>query len=167
MVARNTEQTHAAYGGMIAGIVGGVAIAVFMLVMAYSRGGDLWMVFKGAGYPFLGDRALQPGFDALAIAVGTLSHFAVSITWGVLFGLLFFGLSSAATLVAGLLWGVVVWLGMFYVILPLIGAGFMARGMPVSLAVTEHLMFGIAMGVGFLPFQRMRTLTDVAAARSP
>ena len=59
-----------------------------------------------------------------------------------------------ATVLAGALWGIVVWLAMFYVVLPVAGAGVVARGAPIGGAVTGHLIFGLALGIGFLPFQR-------------
>jgi hypothetical protein len=78
----------------------------------------------------------------------------VSIAWGAAFGLLFFGLSKATTMIAGLLWGFVVWIVMYYMLLPLLGLGDMARGAPLSLAIVEHLLFGIVLGAAFLPYQR-------------
>jgi hypothetical protein len=143
-------------GGVVAGIVGGVVIAALLLALALAEGRDPWMVLKGAGAPFLGARAMQPGLDVAAVAVGALCHFAVSIVWGVLFGLVFFGLSKAATLVAGVFWGVVVWLGMYYVVLPLVGLSEVTRTTPIVTAVVTHLAFGLGVALGFLPFQLPR-----------
>src|SRR5206468_1344331 len=108
---------------------------------------------KGAGAPFLGERAMQPGFDGAAVLVGVVSHFAVSIVWGALFALLFYGLSRAATVAAGFLWGFVVWIGMFYVVLPIVGLGDMPSHIPVANAIIEHVIFGIVVALAFLPFQ--------------
>ena len=33
-------------------------------IATLSNGGDAWMALKGAGAPFLGARAMAPGFDA-------------------------------------------------------------------------------------------------------
>jgi hypothetical protein len=140
-------------GGATAGIVGGFVISLFMLASSVAGGRDPWMSMKGAGAPFMGERAMQPGFDASAVIVGVLSHFAVSIGWGILFGLLFFGLSKALTLAAGVFWGFVVWLVMFYVVLPILGLGEMARSAPVAGAIVEHVLFGIATAAAFLPYQ--------------
>lgn len=149
-----SRRGHAISGGIVAGLIGGIAISVFMLVAAITRGQDVWGVMKLAGAPFLGQRSLLPGFDLGAILVGIACHLAVSVVWGVLFAALFFGQSRSTTVIAGLFWGLVVWLGMFYLVLPIAGLMDVAAGVPVGMAVLEHLVFGLAVGVGFLPFQR-------------
>jgi hypothetical protein len=146
--------SSAATGGLIGGIVGGIAVSLVMLAGALGQKHDVWQPLKGASVPFLGDRAMAPGFDMTAVVVGVLSHFAVSIVWGILFGLLFYGLSKGATILAGAVWGIVVWLGMYYVLLPLIGLGKMAAGAPLGFAIIGHVIFGLAVAIGFLPWQR-------------
>ncbi|MDB4953042.1 MAG: hypothetical protein JWO36_611 [Myxococcales bacterium] len=147
---------HSALGGIVAGMIGGIAIALFLIIGNLASGRSVWQGLKGAGTPFLHERAAQPGFDLVAVVVGVLSHFAVSIVWGVLFALVFYGLSRGATMVAGVFWGIVVWLGMFYVVLPLVGMGQVAQTVPVGVAVFEHVLFGVALALGFLPFQEPR-----------
>jgi hypothetical protein len=145
--------------------VGGVAIAIVMLGLALVGGQDPWMALKGAGAPFLGERAMQPGFDGLAVALGVICHMAVSAVWGVGFGVLFYGLSRPATVGAGALWGLVSWLVMFYVVLPLVGLGDMAASAPLAPVIVEHIAFGLAVAVGFLPYQR-RIPHEIARPRS-
>jgi hypothetical protein len=152
----NPRPGHALGGGVVAGIVGGAVIALAMLLAALLKQQDIWLGLKGAAVPFLGDRALQPGFDPGAVAVGVASHFAVSIVWGVMFAAIFFGLSRGATIMAGAIWGLIAWFVMSYVVLPLAGLEQMARQTPVGTAILSHLMFGLTVGVGFLPFQRTR-----------
>lgn len=157
MVARTSgEARHALKGGVVAGIIGGVAMSVFMMAMNVFKGQDIWMGAKMPALPLLGERAMEPGFDAWPVLLGMMSHFGVSIGWGVLFALLVFGLARGATVAAGALWGVVVWLGMFYVVLPIVGAGAVVKMMPVGIAIFEHVLFGLAVGIGFLRFQRAR-----------
>jgi hypothetical protein len=151
---RREEMSHAAKGGIIAGLAAGVVSTLIGLIATLSNGGDAWMALKGAGAPFLGARAMAPGFDAGAVLVGLLCHYLVSAGWGLLFGLLFYGFSRAATLGLGALWGIVVWLGMYYVVLPLVGLGEMARSVPVGMAIVSHVIFGLALAAAFLPFQR-------------
>jgi hypothetical protein len=113
----------------------------------------VWSGMKFAALPFLGERVMQPGFELGPVLLGVLCHFAVSVGWGILFGLIFYGVAKGATVAWGALWGVVVWLGMFYVVLPIVGAGQVAKMMPVPLALFEHVLFGLAVGLGFLPYQ--------------
>ncbi len=149
-----TDRDRAVFGGVVAGFVGGLGLSVFMAATTAAKGGDVWQAMKGAGAPFLREAAMRPGFDAGPVTVGLLSHFAVSIGWGILFGALFYGLPRAATLLAGVLWGIVVWVAMFYVVLPVFGLGEMVAQVPVSAAILEHVLFGVLVAVGFLPFQR-------------
>jgi hypothetical protein len=122
-----------------------------MMAMNLINGQDVWAGVKFAGLPFLGEAAMRPGFEAWPVLVGALRHFAVSAVWGALFGWLVFGRSRLATIALGAAWGIVVWLGMYYLVLPLVGAGWVAQMVPVSMAIFEHVLFGLA--VAFLPFQ--------------
>ena len=138
-------------------MVGGLALAVVLVAMRLASGMDIWPVFKGAGTPFLGAaRTMAPGFDLYAILVGTLCHFLVSIAWALPFAKFIDGQSKAVTMVAGALWGLVVWFGMYYLVLPAVGMGTMARSAPVGPAILEHVIFGLAVAFGFLPFLRTR-----------
>lgn len=161
------DRRHALGGGMVAGVLGGIAIAVVLVVGALAKGQDIWPAFKGAAAPFLGERATTPGFDGPAVLLGILCHFAVSIGWGVLFAAIFFGLSRGATIAVGALWGIVVWLGMYYVLLPLVGQSQMARNEPVAMAIVSHVIFGLAVAIGFLPFQRTRPHTAPPSRHIP
>jgi hypothetical protein len=156
MTRTNPRPGHVLGGGIVAGIVGGAVIALVMLLATLVKQQDIWPGLKGAAAPFLGERALQPGFDPGAVALGVACHFAVSIVWGILFAALFSGLSRGATIVAGAIWGLIAWFGMSYVVLPLAGLEQMARQAPAGTAILSHLMFGLAVGIGFLPFQRTR-----------
>jgi hypothetical protein len=154
------------HGGVIAGFAAGLALAVYLAVTSYIGGQGVWRVTKAAAYPLIGRRALAPGFSAGPVLLGLVCHFAVSVLWGVLFAALFFGLSQRATVIAGAIWGLVAWLAMYYVVLPLVGAGMLNKG-PVVPAILAHLLFGLALGICFLPFQRQRAVTPRVRRREP
>src|SRR5688572_24748848 len=107
MVQNSTQAAHAMKGGLIAGIVAGLALATFMTTVNVISGHDVWATMKFAALPFVAARALAPGFDPLAIVLGVSLHMAVSISWGLLFALLFFGASRVTTVFAGAAWGLV------------------------------------------------------------
>ncbi len=164
------DRSRALKGGVVAGLVGGVAVAAYLALQALLQGGPLAAVFKGAALPFFSpERVGSAAWDPAPLALGLLSHFGVSIVWGVLFGLLFYGLSRAGTLVAGLFWGLVVWIGMFYVVLPLVGGYGVTQATPVWSAALMHLVFGLFTALGFLPFQRKvpRRAQPLSRGRTP
>lgn len=148
------ELARVSGGGIVAGIVAGLFVVVMLLVSMALKGQNLWPAFKGASTPFFHERAMQPGFDAGPVLAGAFFHFLISAGWGWLFSIICYGLSRPATLLAGALWGIVVWLGMYYVLLPLVHLQSMARSVPVGMAIIEHVLFGLVLAAAFLPFQR-------------
>jgi hypothetical protein len=148
------ELARVSGGGIVAGLAAGLFVVAVMLVSMAFKGQNLWPAFKGASAPFFHERAMQPGFDAGPVLAGTFFHFLISAGWGWLFAAVCFGLSRSATILAGALWGIVVWLGMYYVLLPLVRLGSMARSVPVGMAIIEHVLFGLVLAAAFLPFQR-------------
>jgi len=150
-------------GGVVAGIVGGIVIAFWTASVGRALGDDVWVAAKTAAYPILGLRVLLPGFDGTAVLLGVVCHFAVSLVWGVLFAAVALGLSRRATVWAGALWGLLVWIGMFYVMLPLTGVGIIPYTTPIARAIVEYLVFGLAVGVAFAPYQRPQTTLAFAS----
>ncbi|MBI2893644.1 MAG: hypothetical protein HYY06_08835 [Deltaproteobacteria bacterium] len=148
------ELVPAVGGGLVAGVAGGAVMGILMMFLRALAQRDIWTWLKLAAIPLLGDRATRPGLDPGAVLVGAAVHFAISATWGLVFGILFHGLTRGVTVIAGAVWGITVWLVMFYLVLPVAGAGQVVRTMPVALALFEHLAFGLSVGAGFLPFQR-------------
>jgi hypothetical protein len=142
----------------MAGLCAGLALSAFIMIVDLVRGRNLWVGLKLAAYPFLRDRVMAPGFDFQAVLQGVISHLAVSMAWGVLFGLIAYGMSRSATVWFGLIWGIVVWIGISYFVLPLATASLITRGMPTVLVISQHLFFGLALGVSFLPHQRTVSL---------
>jgi len=146
--------------------VGGVVLSVTALSLNVAAGLDRWVTLKTAGLPFLGDRAVEPGPDTLAVVVGLATHFAISIGWGATFALLFYGVRPWLTLLSGGLWGLVVWLGMYGLVLPAIGLGVLPRQTPVASAVIQHVVFGLSLAGALLPFQKSAR-ADRAETRRP
>ncbi len=164
---------QAVTGGVVAGIGGAVALACVRLLLfvqlfwAVSRivgstrvyparvaRSGIWAALKLPAYPFVGERALEPGFDPNIVLLGVVNLLVVSIGWGVLFGLLALGLSRKATIAVGILWGMLFgWLA-YYVVLPQIGGGPLTEGPRLPFIFLVFVPYGLAMATTFLLWQR-------------
>lgn len=167
MDTATTGRGRGAMGGVVAGLIAGAVLAAFLMAMNAINGQDVWTAAKGAGAPFVGERAAQPGFDLGPVLIGAVCHLAVSAGWGLLFGLLCYGLSKRATIPMGALWGLVVWLAMYYAVLPIVGLAEVARSTPMGMAILSHLVFGVTLGIAFLRFQvekRIRRRVEIPAS---
>jgi hypothetical protein len=157
-VTSERKARQALWGGTVAGLMGGLVLTGFTSIVDLVRGRDLWTGLKMAAYPFLRDRVMAPGFDPEAVLKGVMCHLAVSLIWGVLFGLIAYGMSRSATVWFGLIWGIVAWIVTFYIVLPLATASLLTRGTPTLLAVGQHVLFGLTVGLTFLRYQRTISL---------
>lgn len=140
-------------GGLAAGVFAGAVLSVVMLIAAVAMGSDPWVSLKAASLPFLGEAAREPGFSLIPVLISTIAHFGVAVAWGLLFAALLYGASKAVTMMAGPFYGVLVFIAMFYAVLPALGLVEFARGTLNWLALIEHAIYGLALAIGFLPFQ--------------
>src|SRR5262245_29910894 len=101
MAAKGSEVPSAVRGGIVAGLIGGVALAVLLTALNLAAGRDIWLAFKGAAFPFIGPRAMAPGLDLPAVVLGTVAHLAIAAAWGLIFGLLVYGFSRLGTVAMG------------------------------------------------------------------
>ena len=150
MVKSPIETRRALTRGTIAGVTAGIFLTLMMTLMSAAGGKDIWYGIKGAAAPFFGDRAMQPGFDVLPVVIGLVSHLVISAGWGALFATFIEGANRAITMIAGVLWGFVVWIGMYYFVLPMVGLSSMQNDAPVGRAIAFHLIFSIALTAAYL-----------------
>lgn len=148
-----TDAKYAAMEGVVAGIAAGAVLTLMMTFVSAVAGQDIWYGMKGAAAPFLGADAMGPGFAFIPVMLGLAAHFLVSILWGLGFGLIAYHLDQKTTLIAGGLYGLVVWLGMFYVVLPLVGMSEMTREAPVLKSIVYHVFFGLSLAVAYLALE--------------
>jgi hypothetical protein len=154
MVKSSIDARRAAAGGAFAGLTAGLFLTLLMTVMSAAAGKDVWYGIKGAAAPFLGERAMVPGFDMPAVALGLFCHLLVSVLWAIPFALIVHRMSRAATMLLGVAWAFVVWIGMYYVVLPLVGLASMQHDAPVGRAIMFHLFYSIAMTLSLMLYQR-------------
>jgi len=161
------ERKHAAKGGITAGVVGGLAIAAFMFATNLVMHQDFWVAFKLPAMPFIGERALEPGFAAGPLLIGFIVHMLISAAWGIIFGEIFYGFRPASTIALGVPFGLAVWVIMFYVVMPLAGMGRISRTAAIGPAIVEHVIFGVSVSLAYLPFQRLKTSTPKLGHQVP
>jgi hypothetical protein len=141
-------------GGIFAGVVGAAAMVAVVAVISVLHDHDVWASLKAAAAPLLGPRATQPGLDTFALLTAFVIHVAVAVGWGVLFAAFLDGQPRLTTALAGPVFGLIVWIAMFYLVLPIFGLGAMARHTPPVSSMIEHAFFGLGVAAGFMPFQR-------------
>lgn len=131
--------------GAIAGLIGGVVL--LGAIFAFSGGAyvSAWLGPQGAG-AWLRHGGREDGGRVL----GLLSHFLVAVPWGMIFGLVARGFKRDNAIAAGALFGLVVWITMYWVVLPLLGLSKLMIGQaPAGISILEHVLFGLTMGVVF------------------
>ena len=148
--------------GLLAGLVATAVVSVLMLINA--RVGvvtqpDTIQVLAELSGTYIGLGPSSAAGWTLHVLIGTL-------LWGSLFALLADVLPFRSYWLKGLIFGVLAWLLMMLVIMPMGGAGWFALEAGIGAAVTQlvlHLAYGLALGLvyGWLPHR------DVEGAHSP
>jgi hypothetical protein len=125
-------------GGLVAGACGAVALAAF-IVCVRLFGGEL------------------PIISGLSV----VGHLSVSLTLGILFGLWAHNFCRVGVLVGGLVFGSLVWFTMYFVVVPMLGMSELVPVKSFGASTLAHLIFGLALGSGFLPFRDGRETTEL------
>jgi hypothetical protein len=140
--------------GVGAGLIGGIVVAVWALLMSPILGTHPLHETRLAAASLLGDAALRSGNAPLALLVGGTCHLAVSIAWGMVFAFVCHRLPPIATLAAGAVFGVGVWLAMHRGLLPMLGLEWIIAGFSTARAITEHVVYGMGVALGLLAIRR-------------
>jgi len=141
----------AGLGGAIAGVGGGIAMAVVAAIISQGMGGDIWLESKQIAAVVYGPLAIaEPGFVFGPVVVGTLLHLIVSAVLGALFGIMsrrVLQLTSefGMPLLTGLVYGMVIWMLAYFVVLPAIDSTLMQTYAPVYLV--QHIVYGLVTGL--------------------
>ena len=141
----------AGLGGAIAGFGGGVAMAVVAAIISKGMGGDIWLESKEIAAVVYGPMATaQPGFVFGPVVVGTLIHLLVATLLGALFGILsrrVLHLTSefGMPLFTGLVYGMLIWMLAYFVVLPAIDSTLMETYAPSYLV--QHIVYGLVTGL--------------------
>ncbi len=93
-----------------------------------------------------------PGFHAGPVLVGTLLHFVAAAAFGAIFGIVMRRMlhltSDFGTMVlAGLIYGMLLWLLAFFVILPLLNPTLLETYAPSF--IIQHIVYGMVTGLAY------------------
>ncbi len=100
---------------------------------------------------FYGPAALaQPGFVAGPVLLGTLLHLLVSAAFGAIFGIvtrrvLHLTSDFGTLLMAGVIYGMLIWVVGYFVVLPLFNPALLQTYAPAF--VIQHLIYGAVTGL--------------------
>lgn len=144
----------AGLGGALAGLAGGLAMAITAAIIAWISGGDIWMIPKQIAAMVYGEAAiLEPGFVAGPVIVGSLLHVITSATLGAIYGILSRRVLHLPTdfgtpLLTGLIYGMLVWMVAYFVVLPVVNPYLLSGYDPVFMV--QHIVFGTVMGLVYM-----------------
>jgi hypothetical protein len=133
--------------GVIAGLIAGVAMAMFAMLVTAFGGQGLLAPPQMIAEPFVGP--FHPGaLNVGAFVVGLIVHMMFSAVYGIVFGLIWQGIARGGivALVGGMVYGLVLWAVMGYVVAPLVGSH-IAQEIPTGAWIVAHLMFGLVLGL--------------------
>jgi hypothetical protein len=134
-------------GGAIAGIGGGLAMIIVAALLSIAIGHDVWREPREIAMPLFG-AAAQSGWAP--IVVGTVIHFIIAALFGAIFGIVsrrLLGLPSdyGAQVLAGLIYGMALWVLAYFIILPIVNPALLDTYAPSFLI--QHLVYGVVAGL--------------------
>jgi hypothetical protein len=126
-------------------------MAVVAALIAISRRGDIWLEAKQIAAVIYGPAAITwPAIAITAVVTGTLIHLIASALLGMLFGLLSHRVLKLTTdfglaLLTGMIFGILIWLLAYFVILPLIDSALLETYVPAY--IVQHIVYGLVTGL--------------------
>jgi len=137
--------------GALAGLGGGLAMTIVSALLTRALDQDLWLQPKVIASLVLGSSATtSAGFAAAPVLLGLLIHLAVAALLGVLFELFMRRITRLPSdygvpEVAGLAYGLLIWLAAYFIVLPLLAPALLSIYAPALLI--QHLVYGAVTGL--------------------
>jgi len=141
-------------GGAIAGLAGGVAMAIVAALLSASMGQDIWHEPKRIAVIVYGPAALaSSGFDPGPVLVGSLIHLLVAALLGAIFGIVtrrWLHLTSdfGTPVMAGLVYGLLIWMVAYFAVLPLVNPVLLEVYAPAF--IIQHVVYGVVLGLVYM-----------------
>lgn len=137
--------------GAVGGLIGGMALAMFSMVVATSRDG-FWAPVRGITSVVFGDKHYGGGFEFWPVVVGAAGHMMNSVVLGAVFavlaGMLLTRASTAVFAAAGAVFGLMVWAIMVGGVAQAAqSSDLFANSVPQWAWIAGHMMFGAITGL--------------------
>jgi uncharacterized YccA/Bax inhibitor family protein len=135
----------------VAGLGGGMAMAVVAALIAISRHGDIWLEAKQIAAIVYGQAAIaRPELAVSAVVVGTLIHLVVAGLLGLLFGFLSHSVLRLTSdfgvpVLTGMTYGLLIWLFAYFILLPRLDPVLRETYLPAY--IVQHIVYGMVTGL--------------------
>ncbi len=160
--------------GAIAGMLGGAMMAMFTMIATatYLHMGfftPLYVIASPLTGPQYMMTAMHGGMFSFAFGpaiLGLVVHMMWSALWGIIFGLIAYGLHlrGMVAIIGGMVYGVLIMLVMNFILLPLVGAPNLLTLLGGTTFIIGHLLFGMV--VGLWPVLRPQDFTGLLGQQS-
>jgi uncharacterized membrane protein YagU involved in acid resistance len=140
--------------GAVSGLIGGVAMAVVGALIATAMSTDIWLTPERIAALVFGPvAAATPGFDAAPVIVGSLLHLALSALFGAVYALLISKVLRVTTeygapVVGGLVYGLLIWLVAYFIVLPVLNPLLLDVYAPSF--IIQNLVYGTVLGLVYM-----------------
>jgi hypothetical protein len=158
--------------GVIGGLVGGIAMAMIMMVVTAVKGMGFFKPVYLIAATFHQTWAMQTGFALGPALVGAMLHMMLSIIFVLVFVAVLAmvartGAGAPLWVIAGMVWGVIVLVVNQYIVLPIVDPA-MATATNGLLFwwVVAHLMYGLVLGAIAATSVPATSQATMVAARS-
>ena len=141
--------------GVIAGLIGGIAMAMIMMIVTAVLGMGFLAPLYLIAATFHPAWAMAQGLQIAPLLVGLMVHMVNSAVFGVIFAIVLRSIfrravGVVAAAVAGMAWGILIFLVMTYGVLRLLDSA-MAHAITTNGAllawwIASHLMYGVVLG---------------------
>ena len=124
--------------GAIAGVIATIVLSLMMLIKG-----------KMGVMPELDIISMLAGMMGGALLLGWVMHFMIGVGYGVVFHLTYDKLPTNSLIIKGVILGVVGWLVMMLMLMPMVGAGLFGMKMGVMapiMTLVLHAIFGAVLG---------------------
>lgn len=158
VLEHRTSWGDVAQWGAIGGLVGGIAMAMLLMIVSLASGADFWHPLYLFAAPFNPAWAHATGFAIAPLLAGMLLLLFMSALFGVIFALLVrFAMPKPVSLtvavILGMVWGLILLVVMTFGIVPGVDPalvrGMMSSGGMFVWWIVAHLVYGGVLGAVF------------------